>query len=69
MYVTVFNILVTKDYVHFATEYMMSAEGAQIIKLLLDGYSDSAIALNCGIMLRECTNNGVFTNIFSITVI
>lgn len=54
MYATVFSILVTKDYVHFATEYMISEEGTQIIKLLLDGYNDSAIALNCGIMLREC---------------
>ena len=54
MYVTVFSILVSNDYGKFATVYMMSAEGAQILKLILDGYGNSQIALNCGIMIREC---------------
>lgn len=65
MYVTVFNILVTKDYVHFATEYMMSAEGAQIIKLLLDGYSDSAIALNCRYHVERMYPTTVYSRISS----
>ena len=54
MYVTVFSILVSKDYKKFATEYLLTEEGKQIMATLLDGYKDSQIALNCGIMLREC---------------
>ena len=54
MYVTVFDILVAKDYCQFSTEYLLTEEGRKIIQLLVDGYKDTAIALNCGIMLREC---------------
>lgn len=53
MYTTVFSILVTKDYKHFASEYLISEEGKQILSLLVDGYKDPEIALNCGIMLRD----------------
>lgn len=53
MYVTVFSILVKNDYKHFASSYLLSDEGKQILSLLVDGYNDSSIALNCGIMLRE----------------
>ena len=53
MYVTVFSMLVSKDYNNFATQYLLSEEGKQILGLLVDGYNDSTIALNCGIMLRE----------------
>ena len=38
---------------HFASEYLLSNEGKQILSLLLDGYKDPEIALNCGIMLRD----------------
>ena len=54
MYVTVFSILVNKDYCSFSTGYLMSEEGREIIQMLVDGYKENSIALNCGIMLREC---------------
>ena len=40
MYVTVFSILVSKDYKKFATEYLLTEEGKQIMATLLDGYKD-----------------------------
>lgn len=54
MYVTVFSTLVTNDYQQFATVYLLSQEGKGVIAALLQGYKDPEIALNCGIMLREC---------------
>lgn len=49
----VFRNLVINDYKHFASEYLLSEEGKQILALLVDGYNDSSIALNCGMMLRD----------------
>ena len=54
MYVIVFSHLVINNYKKFASEYLMSEEGHQIIKLLLDGYKDPAIAVNCSMMLCDC---------------
>ena len=54
MYVTVFSTLVTMDYEKFATAYMLTDEGKGVIAALIQGYKEPAIALNCGIMIREC---------------
>lgn len=54
MYVIVFSNLVMKDYKHFATEYLLTEEGHQIIQLLINGYKDQAIAVNCSMMLCDC---------------
>ena len=54
MYVIVFSNLVMKDYKKFASEYLISEEGHQIIQLLLDGYKDPAVAVNSSMMLCDC---------------
>ncbi|KAK8807353.1 hypothetical protein WA158_004112 [Blastocystis sp. Blastoise] len=53
-FVTVYICLITQDYSHFASEYMLSPDGAQIFQMMFDGYKNPLLAVHCGSMIREC---------------
>eukprot|EP00474_Spongospora_subterranea_P008871 CRZ09329.1 hypothetical protein [Spongospora subterranea] len=48
----VFNFLLRRGQHNLAVQYVEAHP--EILKLLVDGYEDSDIALNCGAILREC---------------
>ncbi|XXQ36656.1 Calcium-binding protein 39-like [Plasmodiophora brassicae] len=48
----VFNFLLRRGQHNLAVQYVESH--SEVIKLLVEGYEDSDIALNCGMILREC---------------
>lgn len=51
-FVVLFNYLVRHDIAGFASAYLPHHSG--LLYTLMDGYSSTEIALNCGAMLREC---------------
>ena len=53
-FVHVFSILLHRDHAHFASDYMLSQEGNDIIILIIRLYSSCEVCIHTGIMLREC---------------
>ena len=51
-FVALFCYLVRHDTMRFATSYLAHHTG--LLYQIVDGYSSTEVALNCGAMLREC---------------
>jgi calcium binding protein 39 len=50
----IFNNLVRRDLCEFASGYMSTSSGLEILHQLVISYDNSSTALSCGSMLREC---------------
>ncbi|KAK8806611.1 hypothetical protein WA588_003175 [Blastocystis sp. NMH] len=50
----VFCTLLNRDHYKFASRYMLSREGSDILLCIMNAYGDPSLTMNAGLMLREC---------------
>ncbi|KNB45626.1 calcium-binding protein 39 [Blastocystis sp. subtype 4] len=50
----VFCTLLYRDHYKFASDYMVSIEGSDILLCIMNAYGDQSLTVNAGLMLREC---------------